>query len=160
MAEDATWTGFGASLANGAIDVPVMELLAGDALADATLEDRGTSDLAAIFAATTFGGGVEMNAPLYTAEHFPPLVFAQDLPAGAAKNQARILLEYELLVEAHLYLPGGASSRRNRATTRPAPPTEAINRSCRCSGSSPVTRRWRASSTTPTGTSSSPRPTT
>lgn len=89
------------------IPVPVAALLAGEALDDRKLFERGATQLEAIFDRVRQKGGKELNAPLYTGHHIPNLLFLLDLEDARARTRARILLEYELLVSAHLYLPGG-----------------------------------------------------
>src|SRR5262245_19542417 len=72
LGEDTTWDGyFGPYLTNGAIDVPAAQLLVADALGLPELLADGTARLDAILENTTSAGGMEMNAPLYTSEHFP-----------------------------------------------------------------------------------------
>jgi hypothetical protein len=107
-AQDASWGDPGFYLANGRIANVAAELLAGEALGLTDLFDLGVTHLEAIFDRTMRHGGIEMNAPLYTAHHFPILIFLQVLGGERARTMARILLEYELLVQAHMYLPGGA----------------------------------------------------
>lgn len=107
--QDASWE-HNAYLHNANINVIVAELLAGEALANATLFAEGKDHLEAVTDRTMRHGGIELHAPLYTAHHVPPLVFAQVLADDPMRSLCRTLLEYTLLVEAHLYLPGGGMS--------------------------------------------------
>jgi hypothetical protein len=107
MAEDCTWDPM-LYLTNGDIAVVAAELLAGEALGRAPLWERGVAHLDTVLANTLDHGGLEMNAPLYSAHHPPMTIFLQALRDDGARARARILLEYELLFQAHLYLPGGA----------------------------------------------------
>jgi hypothetical protein len=106
-AQDAWWGDPGPYLANGRIAIVAAELLAGEALGLGDLFAAGVGHLDVIFERTVGHGGIEMNAPLYTAHHFPILIFLQVLEDEGAREKARILLEYELLVQAHMVLPGG-----------------------------------------------------
>lgn len=94
-------------LGNLQIAVPTAALLAGEAVDDRALFQRGARQLSRIFERVQRHGGKELNAPLYTGHHIPILLFLMDLEDERARSQARILLEFELLVSAHLYLPGG-----------------------------------------------------
>jgi hypothetical protein len=94
-------------LGNLGIAVPVAALLAGEALGKRELFQRGAVQLSGLFDRVRRHGGKELNAPLYTGHHIPNLIFLLDLRDTRVRAQARILLEYELLVSAHLYLPGG-----------------------------------------------------
>jgi MYXO-CTERM domain-containing protein len=107
--QDATWE-VSFYLHNANINIVVAELLAGEALALTTLFDQGKAHLEAVADRTMRHGGIELHAPLYTAHHVPPLVFAQVLADEPMRSLCRTLLEYTLLVEAHLYLPGGGQS--------------------------------------------------
>jgi hypothetical protein len=107
--EDSSWQ-VNFYLVNGNIATIAAELLAGEALDRAVLWDRGVGHLDAVYTRTLAHGGIEMNAPLYTAQHLPMLVFMQALRDEGRRAKARILLEYELLFEGHMYLPGGGMS--------------------------------------------------
>ncbi|MBN1672337.1 MAG: hypothetical protein JXR37_14955 [Kiritimatiellae bacterium] len=106
--QDASWPGHDTHLVNGRFDVVAAELLAGEALGRPDLWARGLRHFEGVFTNTMRHGGHEMNAPLYSAWHYPPLIFLQALRDAKMRAKARILLEYVLLVQGHLYLPGGA----------------------------------------------------
>lgn len=83
-------------------------LLGGEAVGtNSAIWQRGKQALDAIYERTVVQGGLEINAPLYSTYHFAGLMTLMALDDDATRQQARILLDYELLVQAHLYLPGG-----------------------------------------------------
>lgn len=95
-------------LVNGSLSVVAGKVLAGEALGrNSTLWNEGTSALETIYSRVTRLGAIEVNAPLYSAYHYPPLMLLQDLEDDTARHRSRTLLEYSLLVQSHLYLPGG-----------------------------------------------------
>ncbi|MBN1675783.1 MAG: hypothetical protein JXR37_32365, partial [Kiritimatiellae bacterium] len=106
MVQDATWHRHD-GVHNAALGVMAAELLVGEALGNGTLWERGLANLTAMTGKVLQSGGGEWNAPLYTAIHFPPLLHLQALRHAGARIAARRLLEYELLLQGHLYLPGG-----------------------------------------------------
>ena len=106
-AEDASWPAADPYLANGGIDLVAAKILVGDALGSTALLDLGKQQLHAMIPQAAQRGLGEVNAPMYTAEHFSALLFLQVVSDEAARNDARILMDYELLLQAHLYLPGG-----------------------------------------------------
>lgn len=104
--EEATW-GDPVYLTNGSIGIAAGRLLAAEALDLGELWQQGMQNLRQMVDRVMHGGGIEMASPLYTAHHIAPLVFMLALRDERANAWARTLLEYELLVQAHLYLPGG-----------------------------------------------------
>ena len=59
---------------------------------------------------TAENGGIELNSPLYSSHHWVNLAFLTEARDPVSRGLARALLEYELLVTGHLYLPGGGIS--------------------------------------------------
>lgn len=95
-------------LTNMWVNVLAADLLAGEALGDAEILARGHRRLQETVDVTMRMGLLEANAPIYTSYHLNALVPLQVLEREPAASQVRILLDYVLLLQAHLYLPGGA----------------------------------------------------
>ncbi len=95
-------------LSNLNINLVAGLLLGGEAIGkNSAIWQRGKQALDAIYARTILQGGIEMNAPLYSTYHYAGLMTMLALNDDAERQKARILLDYELIVQAHLYLPGG-----------------------------------------------------
>lgn len=94
-----------AYLVNANIDLAVGRMLFGEALNNASLYASGETMMKSIADETFAHGGREIHSPLYTAQHFAPLVFGTELANARGRALSRILLDYELLVEAHQDLP-------------------------------------------------------
>jgi hypothetical protein len=92
---------------NASVGIFSGQLLAAEALGDPDFFDFALARFEAVVDRTLRHGGIELNAPLYTAHHIPSLVFMQVLRDARSNALARTLLEYVLLFQAHLYLPGG-----------------------------------------------------
>ena len=98
----------GPYLVNGNIAIVAARLLAGEVMGhDSQVWQQGVADFEEIYDLTTKHGGLEMNAPIYTAYQFAALIPLMELGDTAIRQKARILLDYLFLVQAHLYLPGG-----------------------------------------------------
>ncbi|MBN1675074.1 MAG: hypothetical protein JXR37_28795 [Kiritimatiellae bacterium] len=108
LIQDGDWLAHSRYVGNCAIDLVAAELLVGEALGNKSLWERGLANLASVCEHTMRHGAIEMNAPLYTAHDFPQLLYLQALNDRRARSMGTILLEYVLLVQAHLWLPGGA----------------------------------------------------
>lgn len=89
------------------VALPVAAILAGEAMGDAALAQRGLRELTEIAERTARHGPIEINSPLYSAHHWTNLALLTSARSPRASGIARALLEYELLVTGHLYLPGG-----------------------------------------------------
>jgi hypothetical protein len=94
-------------LINSNIDLAIGHMLWGEVLSNPTLYSQGEQETRIIAEETFAHGGRELHSPLYTPQHFPPLVYGTALRTASGSALSRILLEYELLVEAHHDLPGG-----------------------------------------------------
>ena len=96
-------------LVNGNLSIVAGKLLGGEAVGyDSELWEEGFELLEEIFIQTRTSGGIEMNSPTYTHYHFAALApLVEMLDDDEAQQMAQILTEYALLVQAHLYLPGG-----------------------------------------------------
>lgn len=97
-------------LTNLEIAIPVARILVGEATGDDAIAARGSAQLREIVAWTAEHGGIELNSPLYSSHHWVNLAFLTEARDPASQGLARALLEYELLVTGHLYLPGGGIS--------------------------------------------------
>ncbi|MBN1672338.1 MAG: hypothetical protein JXR37_14960 [Kiritimatiellae bacterium] len=97
---------------NGTIDMVCGLLLAGEALGKtgdgAALWQRGAAALDDLFEHTRYRHNRELNGTMYSVRHLASLLWLQSLQDPVYRTKARILLESELLVHAHSYLPGGA----------------------------------------------------
>lgn len=96
-------------LVNGNLSIVAGKLLGGEAFGyDSDLWQTGYDLLESILFQTRTSGGVEMNSPTYTHYHYAALApLASMIEDDEVRRMARIGLEYQLLVQAHLYLPGG-----------------------------------------------------
>lgn len=96
------------TLVNGRIMVLAGQILAGEALGyDSSLWQLGYDRLQAVYDNTMSQGGIEMNSPVYTNYQYPALAVLMKLDHEKARNQARIMLDNQLMVAGHLYLEGG-----------------------------------------------------
>lgn len=105
----ANWrSDIGPYLVNGNLSIVAGRLLGGEALGyDSAAWEAGLRDLEEIFVHTRATGTLEVNAPSYTHYHFAALAPMTTLNHARASAMARILLDLELLAQAHQYLPGG-----------------------------------------------------
>ena len=94
-------------LINSNIDLAIGHMIWGEVLSNPTLYSKGEQETRIIAEETFAHGGRELHSPLYTPQHFTPLVYGTALRSAAGSALSRILLEYELLIEAHHDLPGG-----------------------------------------------------
>lgn len=95
-------------LVNAHMGIIAARLLAGEAMGyDSALWQQGVAEFEEVYEMTTYHGGLEMNAPIYTAYQFASLMPLVELEHDELRGKARILLDYLFLVHAHLYLPGG-----------------------------------------------------
>jgi hypothetical protein len=94
-------------LHNMHISIPVAMLLVGEATGRSKMWQSGKQELEAILQRTLDEGGVELQSPHYSVHHLEILPYLLDLRDDEMRALGRSLLEYELLVHAHLYLPGG-----------------------------------------------------
>lgn len=106
--DDGNESPVGPWLVNGNISIVAGHLLAGEVMGEQSeVWQDGLSQFNEIYETTVAHGGLEMNAPIYTAYQFAALVPLLELEHDEVRQKARILLDYLFLVHAHLYMPGG-----------------------------------------------------
>lgn len=106
MLVDTHWHPYKPLLTNLAMGQAVGPLVVGEALCDETLWKEGVGRTNSLFKGVLERGGYEVNALHYSHLHMGVLMAMLDLRDPAMREQGRLLLEYELLIGAHLYLPG------------------------------------------------------
>lgn len=94
-------------LVNGNLSIIAGRLLGGEGLDDDELWAAGMERLSAIHQRVAWRGSIELNSPTYTHYQLAALAPLTDLADDLARQKARTLLEYILVVQGHLYLPGG-----------------------------------------------------
>ncbi len=94
---------------NGKASLNAGQLLAGEYFGyDSELWEWGVENFNRVYDRVMRVGMIEMNSPIYSLYHYPPLLLAQVLEDETMRNKNRILLEYSLIFCGHLYLPGGS----------------------------------------------------
>lgn len=94
---------------NGKASLNAGQLLAGEYFGyDSRLWKWGVENFNRVYERVMRIGMIEMNSPIYSLYHYPPLLLTQVLEDDTMRNKNRILLEYSLIFCGHLYLPGGS----------------------------------------------------
>ncbi len=102
------WGVVGPYLVNADLNILAGKLLAGEALGrNSGMWKKAVKDLREVFRQTTAAGALELNSASYTAYQLAALVPLMDLKSKGVRQKARTLLEYVLLAQGHLWLPGG-----------------------------------------------------
>ncbi len=84
------------------------KLMVGEKLGyDSDLWQSAFEELEGVYERTMTTGGLELNSPIYSSYHFAPLALLTQIEHEEARNMARTLLDYTLIVSGHLYIPGG-----------------------------------------------------
>ena len=115
--QESTWKDDASQyLVNGRLSVMAAELLAGEALGyESELWEKACRQFNRMYDYTMSHGGLEMNGPIYSAYHYPPLTFLQKLEHEEIRNKARILMDNQLTVAGHLFVPdSGIGTPRSR----------------------------------------------
>ncbi|MCZ6783116.1 MAG: hypothetical protein O7G30_07365, partial [Proteobacteria bacterium] len=107
MVTGTRWKSYKAITSNQLLALPIMHLELGEALCDAALWDSGVRMHNDLLRGLMERGGYEVNAIHYSHHHYGLLFALLDLEDPVLREQARLVLEYFLLANAHLYLPGG-----------------------------------------------------